>query len=225
MADGWVASPAVVTAARLHAVDTSLRRAFGPELLGSAELARAAELTRRAALVACEHAEGRPLFAGHASLPWPDGPHLELWHAQTLLREFRGDGHVAALTVAGLSGLDALLSHAGSGDVPAEILRVSRAWSEQEWATGLASFASRGFVDSTGAFTDAGRAQRQQVEDATDRAALVAYDALTDDEAAEAIAIGRVLSERVMAAGLMHVDPSRFDDDSPDGAVSTMLSE
>ena len=217
MADGWAATPpAVVLAARLDAVDTSLRRAFGPELLGSAELARAVELTRRAALVACEHPEGRPLFAGHASWPWPDEPHLALWHAQTLLREFRGDGHVAALTAAGLSGLDALLSHAGSGDVPAEILRVTRSWTEQEWAAGLESFAARGFVDATGAFTDAGREQRQQIEDVTDRAALVAYEALTDDEAAEAIAIGRMLSERVVAAGLLQVDPSRFDDESSD---------
>ena len=213
MENGWAtATPETVTAARLDAVDTSLRRAFGSELLGSAELGRAAELTRRAALVACEHPEGRPLFAGHASLPWPDEAHLVVWHAQTLLREFRGDGHVAALTLAGLSGLDALLSHAGSGDVPAEVLRLTRAWSEDEWAAGLESFAARGFVDGAGAFTDAGRAQRQQIEDATDRAALVAYEALSDDEAGEVVAIGRTLTKRVVAAGLLQVDPSRFDD-------------
>jgi hypothetical protein len=213
MENGWAtATPETVTAARLGAVDTSLRRAFGPDLLGSAELGRAAELTRRAALVACEHPEGRPLFAGHASLPWPDEPHLVLWHAQTLLREFRGDGHVAALALAGLTGLDALLSHAGSGDVPAEVLRLTRAWSEDEWAAGLESFAARGFVDGAGAFTEAGRAQRQQIEDATDRAALVAYEALSDDEAGEVVSIGRTLTQHVVAAGLLQVDPSRFDD-------------
>jgi hypothetical protein len=213
MEGGWAtAPPEAVTAARLAAVDTSLRRAFGSELVGSAELGRAAELARRAAVVASEHPEGRPLFAGHASLPWPDEAHLVLWHAQTLLREFRGDGHVAALALAGLSGLDALLSHAGSGDVPSEVLRLTRAWSEEEWATGLESFAARGFVDGAGNFTDAGRAQRQQIEDATDRAALVAYAALTDDEAGELVALGRTLSEQVVAAGLMQVDPSRFDD-------------
>lgn len=213
MRGGWAtATPEAVTAARLGAVDTSLRRAFGAELLHSAELGRAAELTRRAALAACEHPEGRPLFAGHASLPWPDEPHLALWHAQTLLREFRGDGHVAALALAGLSGLDALLSHAASGDVPAEVLRLSRSWSEDEWAAGLQSLAARGVVDGTGAFTDAGRAQRQQVEAATDRAALVAYAALTDDDAAELISIGRTLTKQVVAAGLLQVDPARFDD-------------
>ena len=47
---------------------------------------------------------GRPLFAAHMQLPWPDEPHLVLWHAATLLREHRGDGHVAALLTAGLDG-------------------------------------------------------------------------------------------------------------------------
>ena len=70
------------------------------------------------------------------------------------------------------------------------------AWSEDEWAAGLESFAARGFVDGAGAFTDAGLAQRQQIEDATDRAALVAYEALTDDEADEVVAIGRMLTEQ-----------------------------
>ena len=48
--------------------------------------------------------EGRPLYAGHADLPWPDEPLLELWHAASLLREHRGDGHIAALLHAGLTG-------------------------------------------------------------------------------------------------------------------------
>jgi len=213
MDGGWrTAAPEAVAAARLDAVDSSLRRAFGPEVLASAELARGAELARRAAVVACEHPEGRPLFAGHASLPWPDDAHLVLWHAQTLLREFRGDGHVAALTLAGLSGLDALLSHAGAGDVPAEVLRRTRAWSEDEWAAGLESFAARGFVDASGAFTAAGRAQREQIEAATDGASLLAYAALSDDEAVELQALGRDLTKQVVDAGLLQVDPSRFDD-------------
>ena len=69
-------------------------------------MARAAELAR-AATEGCT-AAGRPLYAGHASLPWPTVPHLALWHAISLLREFRGDGHVACLVEAGLDGIDAL---------------------------------------------------------------------------------------------------------------------
>ena len=33
---------------------------------------------------------GRPLYAGHADLAWPDAPHLVMWHALSLLREHRG---------------------------------------------------------------------------------------------------------------------------------------
>src|SRR2546426_636027 len=82
-----------------------------------------AELARDAARRACEAIEGRALFAGHASLPWPDDDHLVLWHALTLLREFRGDGHVAALTVAGLTGCEALVVHGATGEVPASVLK------------------------------------------------------------------------------------------------------
>jgi hypothetical protein len=184
MENTWtLTSPTAMLTARLNAVDSSLRRAFGDEVLGSVELAEAAGLTQRAAMVACEHPEGRPLFAGHASLPWPEEPHLALWHGQSLLREFRGDGHIAALTLEGLSGLEALISHAASGDVPAAVLQASRAWSDDEWAAGIERLASRGLVDESGAFTEAGRAQRQAIEDATDRAALLPYQSLSDDDA------------------------------------------
>ena len=153
--------------ARLSAVDSSLTRAFGAEVLDSAELGEAAGLTQRAAMVACERLEGRPLFAAHASLPWPEEPHLVLWHGQTLLREFRGDGHIAALTLEGLSGLEALVSHAASGDVPATVLQASRSWSDDEWAAGVEGLALRGLVNADGSFTEAGRAQRTAIEDAT----------------------------------------------------------
>src|SRR5947209_16725492 len=88
--------------ARLDAADAALRRALG-DAVGTPEMARAAALARTAADAACDQLEGRPLFAAHARLGWPGEPHLVLWHAQTLLREYRGDGHVAALTTSGLN--------------------------------------------------------------------------------------------------------------------------
>ena len=98
----WEATtPEQVLAARLDAVDAALQRLLG-DAVPSEEMAEAAGLAREAA----ESADvvGRPLFAAHASLPWPEQPHLALWHAATLLREHRGDGHIAALVLAGLSG-------------------------------------------------------------------------------------------------------------------------
>ncbi|MCU1392304.1 MAG: hypothetical protein JWM34_732 [Ilumatobacteraceae bacterium] len=213
MANGWtLTSPTAILTARLNAVDSSLRRAFGDEVIGSVELAEAAGLTERAARVACEHPEGRPLFAGHASLPWPEEPHLALWHAQTLLREYRGDGHVAALTLEGLTGLEALITHAAAGDVPAAVLQATRAYSDDEWAAGVEGLAARGLVNADGSFTDAGRAQRQVVEDATDRAAMAPYVALGDDAALTLRGTGKKLSRMVIDAGLMVVDPNRYAD-------------
>lgn len=213
MHDVWAATtPTAMIDARLAAVDASLRLAFGDELLASRELADAADVLRGAAEVACERPEGRPLFAGHAQLAWPDEPHLVLWHAQTLLREFRGDGHIAALTIEGLSGLEALVSHAASGDVPAAGLRATRAWSDDEWAAGVDALAARGLVDSEGAFTEAGRAQRARIEDLTDRLAAAPWAALGAERCAELRRLGRTLSQHIVDAGLLAVGRLRLDD-------------
>jgi hypothetical protein len=51
--------------------------------------------------------------------PWPDEPHLVLWHAIAILREHRGDGHITALMTAGLDPCEALVSFAAIGAAPA----------------------------------------------------------------------------------------------------------
>ncbi|MGZ4677828.1 MAG: SCO6745 family protein, partial [Acidimicrobiia bacterium] len=155
------ASPAEILAARVASADAALRRSI-PDAIGSADMRQAADLARRAALRACDHLEGRPLFAGHAALPWPDESHLVLWHAQSLLREFRGDGHIAALLAAGLSGLEAVITHVATGDVPGAVMTATRAWPDDEWNAAIDDLRSRGLVEPGNlALTDAGRAQRQ----------------------------------------------------------------
>ena len=205
-----MASPARILEARLELADLALRRAWG-DAIGGDDLAEAAVLARRAAEAACEHPEGRPLFAAHASLPWPDQPHLVLWHAQTLLREFRGDGHLTALVGEGLDGVEALITHAASGDVPAEVLRATRAWPEAAWAAGEDRLRARGLLAGDGlTFTDAGRALRQRIEDLTDQRSTAPYEVLGDDGCERLRTLGRVLSRRVVDAGLLQVDPSRY---------------
>ena len=101
------ASPADILAARLAAADLALREILGDAVDGN-EVAQAAVLAERVARAAS--LAGRPLFAAHAALPWPDPPHLALWHAISLLREFRGDGHIAALVTACLDPCEALIT-------------------------------------------------------------------------------------------------------------------
>ncbi|WP_406384500.1 MULTISPECIES: SCO6745 family protein [unclassified Streptomyces] len=181
------APPEEFLAARLAGIDATLRRILGAGVLASEELRRAAELGRRAAESTPAYLYGRPLFAAHAALPWPDEPHLVLWHAQTLLREFWGDGHVAALLDAGVSGIEALVTHAAAGPVGAEALRTTRAWSPDDWAAAVEGLRTRGWLASGPelAFTAEGKEWRSAVEAATDRLAAAPYIALGRDGCAE----------------------------------------
>jgi Helix-turn-helix family len=211
MAGVWErTSPAAVAAARLAAADAALARLLG-DRIRTPELARAADLARRAAERAGSRPEGRPLFAGHVGLPWPDEPHLVLWHAQSLLREFRGDGHVAALLAAGLGPGEALVVHAASGEVPAGALQATRGWSDDEWAEAVAAVAARGWlVDGEPlALSDRGAAHRGEVEAVTDRLALLPYTALSDEECAELRRICRPYSQVVVASGLLGMPSPR----------------
>jgi hypothetical protein len=172
------------------------------------ELAPAAEIARRAAEAACEHPEGRPLFAGHVSLAWPDEPHLVLWHAQTLLREFRGDGHLAALTAQGLSGCEALVTHAAMGEISGKVLKSSRQRTDDDWNGAIESLRARGWLDADGAFTDTGRAGRQWIEDRTDELGVLPYAAIGEEACAELRSAVRATSTLMAAAlGFARQDP------------------
>jgi hypothetical protein len=180
-------TPAALVDARLEAADRAFRRLLGDEAVGSADMKRAAELARGLAEGAAIRMEGRPLCAGHASLPWPDAPHLALWHAQSILREFRGDGHIALLVSHGLSGIDALLTHGASGEVPAGLLRSTRGWGERPWEAAIMSMRSRGWLTESHelTFTEWGADQRRAIEEGTDRLAAAPYLALGDEGCAE----------------------------------------
>jgi hypothetical protein len=194
------ADPGEVVQARLRLIDTALQRVLGAQL-DEPGVGEAAALLRAAAESACRHPAGRPIFAAYATLDWPTDPHLVLWHAQTLLREFRGDGHVAALTVAGVSGCEALVLHAATGEVPRPLLQATRFWTDAEWDAAVASLVARGWVDESGAFTDAGRAARAAVEQHTDELAVVAYETIGDDACARVRELVRPLSRAIAASG------------------------
>jgi len=201
MTGAWeTAAPERWIEARVAGIDGALRRILGADVDGP-DMREAAELARAAALAVEPHLAGRPLAAGHHALAWPHAPHLALWHAISILREFRGDGHVALLTAAGLRGIDALVVHAATGDVPAEILRVTRGWSDDDWTAAVADLAGRGLVDASGAFTAAGRAAREEIEARTDDLASAPWSVLSVDDAAKLRALVRPWSSRIVAAG------------------------
>ena len=197
----WSAvSPEAAVAARLRGIDAAYRRLLGEAALAAPEVAEAAELTRAA--VAGADPAGRPLYAAHADLAWPDEPHLALFHALTLIREHRGDGHVAALLAHGLTGLEALVTHTATGTgFTQPAAQVTRAWSDEQWAGAVASLAARGLMTDDGALTPAGEALRASVEAATDEMAVAPWAALGEDGRARLKEIGKPLVMRAVAAG------------------------
>jgi hypothetical protein len=177
--DTWaVAPPRRYLEVRVDAVDAALRRVLGEDVLGSTALAEAAALARDAAAAA--PTAGRALGAANAALPWPDAPHLVLWHAQTLLRELRGDGHVAVLLSAGLDPVESGALLTADLGLDHERMRTRRGWTPEEWAAGLGRLTGRGLLTGDGALTPAGRALRREVEARTDALADVAWAALGD---------------------------------------------
>lgn len=168
------ADPVKVLDARLSGVDRALRALLG-DRVDSPELAEAAALARRAAEAA--DVAGRPLATANAELPWPDAPHLVLWQAATVLREHRGDGHVAALITAGLDPVEALVSFAAVGAAPVEVF-ASRRWTDEEWTAARERLAGRGLVDADGVATEAGHRLRDEVERRTDELAAAPWRVL-----------------------------------------------
>ena len=174
-----VASPPQILAARERAVDR-MYRALPGGLIDSPGLAEAADLARQAALAA--GTAGRPLAAANADLPWPGEPHLVLWHAINMLREQRGDGHIAALQAAGLDPCEALVSFAAIGAAPAEVF-ASRGWSTAEWSAARDRLTGRGWIDAEGNASERGRQGRDEIEWRTDRLADAPWRALGADRA------------------------------------------
>ncbi len=198
--EAWsLASPADILEARFRAADRALRRLLGHDFVDDPNMAEAAELARKAT-EGC-FPQGRPLYAGHASLPWPREPHVALWHGIALLREFRGDGHVAALVASGVGPCEALVFHGATGEVPKELLQTSRAWPDEEWKATEASLRDRGLLATDGMLTPEGASLHQAIEDTTDLRAMAPWEHLGQAGCDRLLELGKPLSRLVVENG------------------------
>jgi hypothetical protein len=167
-----IATREQVLEARETGAVESLRR-----LLPDADVQAAADALQRGVDAVALDIAGRPLFAGLLSLPWPEDPLGQLWHGACLLRELRGDVHVAANVAAGVSGLQMnLLTEYWIGWEPGAYAG-TRGWSPEAMAAADQALATRGLV-ADGALTDAGRELRDTVEEQTDAALAPVLDAI-----------------------------------------------
>ncbi len=172
-----IAGPQIALQAREESAVAALRR-YG--LTDDENVCTAAQLAGKAAQQAL--VDGRPLFAANRALPWPQNPVAALWHATTLLREHRGDGHVAVLTAADVSGRESNVLHCASGAVPHDYIKRTRHYDDAEWRECEHSLVSRGLLGDDGSLTLAGRDLKNHIEATTDTLALHAFDGLDDGE-------------------------------------------
>jgi hypothetical protein len=148
-------------------------------------------------------AAGRPLFAANRSVRVPDEPVAALWQLCTTLREHRGDGHVAALTTAGLDGIEAHVLIAIDHEHDPEDLQRTRGWTADDWDAAVERCRGRDLVDRAGALTEAGRALRQDVEATTDRLATEPWNPLDERDREQLLAALTPAAQAISASGVI----------------------
>jgi hypothetical protein len=193
-----IAEPQVALRAREASAVAALRR-YG--VTDDENVRTAAQLAGSAARRA--PVDGRPLFAANLALSWPTDPVAALWHATTLLREHRGDGHVAVLAAAGVSGRESNVLHCAAGSVPQDYIKRTRHYDDAEWHACEHSLVGRGLLTDAGSLTPAGRDLKDHIETTTDALALRAFDGLDDAEVETLLRTLTPIARTVIAAGDM----------------------
>jgi hypothetical protein len=146
--------------------------------------------------------EGRAMYAGMRTLPVPGDPVARLWHSATMLREHRGDGHIAALLGARVGGTEAhVLSALDMGIYPPESFGRIHHLPKERLAEVMDGLRERGLVDADGRFTDAGRETKQRIEARTDELAVPPYEALSPAELDELMAGLEPIAAILVATG------------------------
>ena len=190
-------TPEAAIAARQMGCVKALRRILGDHV-DAAAFARAAGLLIKAATSA--PFEGRPMYAALRRLPVPDDAVGRLFHAASLLREHRGDGHVAALMTEGVGGLEAHVLFALDMDMPAQKFGRIHHLPEAQIAAVIDGMRHRGLIGEDGWLSKRGRAAKQRVEALTDDLAATPYQSLEPEELDEVMATLEQLDPLLRAA-------------------------
>lgn len=190
-------TPEAAIAARERGCVNALRRILGDHV-ESASFARATELMLRAATSA--PIDGRPMFAALRSLPAPDEVVARCFHAASMLREHRGDGHIAALRTEQVGGVDSHVLFALDAGIPAEQFGRIHHLPKAQLAAVIDAMRERHLIGDDGWLSGQGRAVKQRVEDLTDDLAAEPYEHLTHDELDELMAALEPLAMLLVAA-------------------------
>lgn len=184
-----IASPEEVLAARFRGIQAVYERVEAPtdgldELIGLAVRATAGISFA-----------GRSLAGANAEVALPEQPFAAAWQALAVLREYRGDGHVAALVVAELGPVEALALYAAwQSVVSARFLRATRGWEDGAWPAAEDALRDRGWMDTQGQLTELGTRERDAIEEVTDRLAAAPFEALGVDDTRRLFELARPLA-------------------------------
>jgi hypothetical protein len=198
MSGVWeVASPESLQAARFRVVHRALER-VGVDV-PAAQIAEARSLIDP--VVAGLAAAGKPLGAANASVALPDDPLVALWQQVTVLRECRGDVHIAVLVTNEVGPCECMVLQVGTGRFPLAVAKASRLWDEEEWAGAIGRLAERGWVDTAGAMTEAGLTERERIEAHTDRLCAPWWQPVGDAGASRLVELITPIHTAMDAAG------------------------
>lgn len=190
-------TPEAAIAARQEGCANALRRILG-DRVDSPDFARAVALLTRAAISA--PLEGRPMYAALRALRIPEEPVVRLFHAASLLREHRGDGHIAALMAEGIGGLEAHVLLALDLGIPAPTFGRIHHLPAELLTDLIDTMKGRGLITDEATFTSVGRRTKDRVEALTDDLALAPYEVLEPGELDELIAALEPIAQRLLAA-------------------------
>jgi hypothetical protein len=195
--DVWdIVSPEAAIAAREEGAGNALTHRLD---VHDPAIARAARLVLQAT-DGCDPF-ARALFAANHDLEWPRTPHTALWHGCTLLREHRGDGHVAALYAADVDPCEAHVLRLAVTGVGRESIAPYRGWGDADWSAAADRLTEKGWLNDAGTATAAGADAHAAIETDTDRMAEGPVRALGEDGLAELLGIMRPLAAALAASG------------------------
>lgn len=173
---GWSITDAdTIRAARDRGALAQLERLLGREPAG-ADVVEAA-LVRGAEAVPTE---GRALTAGLMALDDPDHPLGTIFRRGDVLREYRGDSHIACWVAAGLSAIEIGLLTELYWGLPLRSYSRTRGWTQDQYDVAIAGLREQGLLDGDG-FSEQGQALRERIEVETDALMAPVLEAIGDD--------------------------------------------
>jgi hypothetical protein len=202
---GWAkTTPAPMLAAREAGATAQLERLVGPAV-DPADVVRATEIL----FAASDGVDpsGRALFAGLSILDRPTTTFGALWRSADLVREHRGDGHIAAW-IPHVDSTEITVLTELAWRIPPRSYVFTRGWNEAEVDAAYARLADRGLV-ADGGLTDAGTELRSHIERTTDESTSAVMERVGDDFD-ELIGLLTPMAEAIVTGGGYPTSPKNL---------------